>query len=135
LSGALEREDPKVLIVDDDEALCSLLNYKFSKRGFEIVRAFDGMKALEYIGKVRFDLMILDLMMPKLDGSQLLRRINEGEGLRPRAVIILSARGDEDVVVEAFNLGAIDYVTKPFSMDVLMARVDVALKFKSSSAE
>ena len=130
----MDREEPKVLVVDDDEALCSLLNYKFSKRGYEIVRAFDGMRALEYLGKVQFDLMVLDIMMPKMDGFQLLRRLNDGEGNRPGAIVILSARGDEDVILEAFGLGAIDYVTKPFSMDVLMARVDVALKHKISSA-
>ena len=129
----MDREKPKVLIVDDDEALCSLLNYKFSRRGFDIVRAYDGFKALEYLGKIRFDLMILDIMMPKMDGFQLLRRINAGEGNRPGAVILLSARGDEDVMLDAFGLGAVDYVTKPFSMDVLMARVDVALKFKVSN--
>ena len=127
----MEQDKKKVLIVEDDEALCSLLSFRFAKRGFDVARAYNGEKALEYLKAAKFDLMMLDIQMPLMDGFELLARLKAGESQYPGATIMLTALPDESEVLEAFSLGAVDYIAKPFSMDVLMVRVDIALKFKS----
>lgn len=129
--GVLEKNKPKVLIVDDDEALCSLLSFRFAKRGFDVARAFDGEDAIKFLNAAKFDIMLLDLVMPRMGGFGLLKALKAGDAPYPGVIIMLAAQADEADVLEAFELGAVDFVTKPFNMDVLMARIDVSIKFKS----
>lgn len=121
----------RALIADDDEALCKLISYKLEKRGYSVAEAADGQQVLDILSSQRIDVLILDIMLPKVDGFFLLKEIQTNERLTPRAVVVLSARGEDEDIVRAFELGAVDYVTKPFSMNVLMARVEVAMKAKA----
>lgn len=127
----MEQDKPKVLIVDDDEALCSLLSFRFSKRGFDVARAFNGQDALSYLKKAKFAVMLLDIAMPIIGGFALLKMLQAGDAPYPGTIIMLTADADETEVLEAFKLGAADYVTKPFNMEELLARVEAAIKYKS----
>jgi DNA-binding response OmpR family regulator len=121
-----------ILVVDDDTTLTSLLEYKFGRLGYEVRIEQDGALAQGALRLQTYDVLLLDIMMPRIDGFQLLREIAEGLLNRPRAILVLSARGEEKDILLAFNLGAVDYVTKPFSLNVLTARIEIALKWKSS---
>jgi DNA-binding response OmpR family regulator len=120
-----------ILIVDDDNTLINLLEYKFGHLGYEVTVQQDGALAQDALRSRVFDVLLLDIMMPRIDGFQVLREIAEGKLKRPRATLVLSARGEEKDILLAFNLGAVDYVTKPFSLNVLTARVEIALRHKS----
>jgi CheY-like chemotaxis protein len=111
-----------VLLVDDDPDVARIIDTQMRAAGYGCTLAFDGEQALEAIDRCRPDVVMLDLMMPKLGGFEVLARLNEREGPRP-AVVVISARGREADVTRAFDLGASDYVTKPFSPQELMARV------------
>ncbi|MBN2080991.1 response regulator [bacterium] len=123
-------ESPHVLVVDDDSTLCGLLEYKLKRKGFKVTLCGDGQAAMEELQRSKVDVLLLDIMMPRMDGFHLLRVLQDPENVVPRAIVVLSARGDEDDILKAFELGAIDYVTKPFSVNVLIARIEIALKFK-----
>jgi len=112
--------------------LRSILAYKLERRGFNVLHAEDGPAALEALQANKIDIMILDIMMPKMDGFYLLHKAQENHDWAPRATVVLSARGEEDDILRSFELGAVDYITKPFSMNVLIARREVALKHKAS---
>jgi DNA-binding response OmpR family regulator len=123
-----------VLIAVEDTSLFGLLDYKLTKCGYSVTGAHDGPRALELLKELRFDVLLLDLMLPKVDGFQLLREMADDEALRPRVTIILSARQAEEDLLRAFELGAVDYITKPFSLNVLVARLEVALQQKAATA-
>lgn len=119
-----------VLIAEDDEDISRLLEAKLRSAGFEVSLVEDGEACWEYLegvdsaGDVPPDLLILDVMMPRLDGFQILDRINESETLRDLPVLMLTARSRETDVVRGLELGATDYVAKPFSVNEVAARVD-----------
>ena len=127
----MDNDLPSALIVDDDEVLRNILAYKLERRGFQVLHAEDGPAALAALEARRIDVMVLDIMMPKMDGFYLLRKAQESDDLAPRTTVVLSARGEEEDILKSFELGAVDYVTKPFSMNVLIARIEVALKHKA----
>jgi len=111
--------------VDDEQAIQTLLSYPLRKEGYDVVAAFDGREALDRFAEQRFDLVILDLMLPKLDGIEVCRR------LRARSqvpIIMLTARDDEVDKVLGLEIGADDYITKPFSVRELRSRVKAALR-------
>jgi len=114
-----------ILIVDDDQAILRLLCTNLKARGYKITTAMDGEEALEAMEKDFVDLMILDLMMPKVDGVEVCRRIREWSSV---PIIVLSARGDEKDKVKCLELGADDYLTKPFGIAELLARIKTALR-------
>jgi len=116
-----------ILIVDDDPAILRLLSTNLKARGYEIFTANNGEESLEAIQKDFIDLMILDLMMPKIDGVEVCRRVREWSDV---PIIILSARGDENDKVKCLELGADDYLTKPFGIAELMARVKTAFRHR-----
>ena len=115
----------KVLVVDDEPPIRKLLRMGLSAQGYEVLDAPNGKMALELLDE-KPNLVILDLGLPDIDGLELLRRIrHRQEGL---PVVVLSSRGDEAGKVAALDLGADDYVTKPFGMDELLARMRAALR-------
>jgi len=115
----------KVLVVDDEPPIRKLLRLGLATQGYEILDAPSGRVALDLM-RQKPDLVILDLGLPDIEGIELLRRIRqESEGV---PVVVLSSRGEEAAKVQALDLGADDYVTKPFGMDELLARIRAALR-------
>ena len=112
----------RVLIVDDDSDIQRLVSYNFSKAGFQVTAASSGRRALESIQKQTPDLIILDLMLPDIDGVEVCRILRQREGSRRVPIIMLTARGEEIDRVIGFELGADDYVSKPFSPRELVLR-------------
>jgi two-component system phosphate regulon response regulator PhoB len=113
----------RVLIVDDDPDIQRLVSYNFSQAGFEVASANSGRKALESIQKQPPDLIILDVMLPDIDGMEVCRTLRQSEGSRGIPIVMLTARGEEIDRVIGFELGADDYVPKPFSPRELVLRV------------
>ena len=116
---------PRVLVVDDEPPISKLLRMGLSAHGYNVIEATNGKNALEHLGKSP-DIIILDLGLPDIQGHDLLRMIRGRNEAVP--VIVLSSRGDEAGKVQALDLGADDYVTKPFGMDELLARMRAALR-------
>ena len=115
----------KVLVVDDEPPIRKLLRMGLATQGYDILDAPSGKAALELIAQ-KPDLVILDLGLPDIEGLELLRQIRErNEGV---PIVVLSSRGEEAAKVQALDLGADDYVTKPFGMDELLARIRAALR-------
>jgi two-component system KDP operon response regulator KdpE len=115
----------RVLVVDDEPPIRKLLRMGLSSQGYDIIEAPSGKVALELIGG-KPDLVILDLGLPDIQGLELLRMLRQrNEGV---PIVVLSSRGDEAAKVEALDFGADDYVTKPFGMDELLARIRAALR-------
>lgn len=115
----------RILVVDDEPPIRKLLRMGLTAHGYEVVDASNGRMALEMLAK-KPHLVILDLGLPDIDGLELLRRIRHQEESLP--IVVLSSRGDEAGKVAALDLGADDYVTKPFGMDELLARMRAALR-------
>src|SRR5215217_2594985 len=120
-----------VLVVDDEPTIAEVVSRYLARAGYETRMAGDGPHAIQLAGARRPDLVILDLMLPGLDGLEVMRRLralDEG-GVRPRLpIILLTARGDESDRIVGLRLGADDYVVKPFSVGELVARVDAVLR-------
>jgi two-component system, OmpR family, KDP operon response regulator KdpE len=117
----------RILIVDDDPAILRLLGANLKARGYEVATATNGEESLEALQNESIDLIILDLMMPKVDGVEVCRRIRQWSDV---PIIILSARGDEKDKVRCLELGADDYLTKPFGIAELMARIKTAFRHR-----
>ena len=116
---------PRVLVVDDEPPIRKLLRMGLNAHGYQVIEATNGKNTLELLGKSP-DIIILDLGLPDIQGHDLLRMIRGRNEVVP--VIVLSSRGDEAGKVQALDLGADDYVTKPFGMDELLARMRAALR-------
>jgi DNA-binding response OmpR family regulator len=115
----------RILLVDDEDAVQKLLTYPLRKEGYEVVGAVDGREALDTFAAQRFDLVILDIMLPRLDGIEVCRRLRS----RSRVpIIMLTAKGDEIDKVLGLEMGADDYITKPFSVREFRSRVKAALR-------
>lgn len=123
----------KILVVDDEESLVRLITYNLNKAGFATVYAYDGLQAGQLINQEQPDLVILDLMLPGKDGLEICREMRAAGLQTP--IIMLTARDDEIDRVLGLELGADDYVTKPFSVRELTARVKAVLRRKGSQAE
>jgi len=118
----------KILVVDDEKDIVDLVAYNLGRNGYEPVMAYTGNQALEIIHKSAPDLIILDLMLPGLDGMEVARRLKAEAQTANIPIIMLTAKGEETDVVVGLTIGADDYVTKPFSMKVLLARVASVLR-------
>ena len=112
-----------VLICDDDPLLTELLEHRLGQRGYETAVARDGGEALALLAERPPDAVIMESMLPVHDGYEVLRRIRENDRLKDLPVIVLSARKQDRDIVEALELGASDYMTKPFILDELVARL------------
>jgi len=115
-----------ILIVEDGDALAAVLRDNLTFEGFRVDCAPDGSAAIELVAAVRPDLVLLDVMMPGLDGFEVCRTLNVGQKRVP--IIMLTARGQKQDKVRGLQIGADDYVTKPFSFDELLARIHAVLR-------
>jgi DNA-binding response OmpR family regulator len=115
----------RILLVDDEQSIQTLLSYPLRKEGYEVVQATDGRQALERFDEQQFDLVVLDLMLPKMDGLEVCRRLR---GRSSVPIIMLTARSDEIDKVVGLELGADDYITKPFSLREFSSRIKAALR-------
>jgi len=118
----------KMLIVEDEEALLELLKFNFTKEGYKIDTATDGETALEKILYRSPDIIILDWMLPELSGIELCRRIRKHKEHKNIPIIMLTAKGEEEDKLRGLETGADDYITKPFSINELVARVKAVLR-------
>ncbi len=116
-----------VLVVDDDPDVCDLVTYKLEQSGFDVRRASDGDAALREVAKKVPDLVLLDVMMPGVSGLEVLERWRKDEATAAMPVIMLTAKAQENDVERGFELGADDYVIKPFSPRELVRRVTAVL--------
>jgi DNA-binding response OmpR family regulator len=122
--GCASVSEPKtILICDDDPLLVDLLEYRLAARGYAVVVAEDGGKALRRLQEMRPDAVLLDAMMPVIDGYEVLRQIRENPETARIPVIMLTARKQEQDIVAALELGANDYLVKPFIPEELIARL------------
>lgn len=117
-----------IIVVDDEEDILQLLNFTLTKEGYRVTSFTSGDKVLKAVEKDPPDLVLLDLMLPGIDGMELCRRIKNNPATRPIPVIMLTAKSDETDVVSGLELGAEDYIPKPFSPKVLIARVRTVLR-------
>ncbi len=116
---------PRILLVDDEHSIQTLLSYPLRKDGYEVVQATDGRAALARFAEGTYDLVVLDLMLPKLDGLEVCRRIRARSTV---PIIMLTARAEEIDKVLGLEIGADDYITKPFSMREFRSRVKAVLR-------
>ncbi len=122
----------KILVIDDEEDILELVSYNLSREGYEVSCATTGEKGLELAKSSRPDLAIVDLMLPGIPGLEVCRVLRAREETSDLPLIILSAKGDESDVVAGLEIGADDYVTKPFSPKVLLARARAVARRKQS---
>jgi len=118
----------RVLIVEDEKALAEILEYNFKKEGYAVDTASDGEIALDKIIFKAPDLVILDWMLPKLSGIELCKKVRSNKKIKNIPIIMLTARGEEEDRLKGLEMGADDYVTKPFSINELLARAKAVLK-------
>ena len=119
---------PHILVAEDEDSLITLLAYNLEQEGYDVTTARDGEDALLAIEERKPDLVLLDWMMPKLSGIELCRRLRGRPELQDLPIIILTARGEEDDRIRGLDTGADDYLTKPFSISELMARIRAVLR-------
>jgi two-component system, OmpR family, alkaline phosphatase synthesis response regulator PhoP len=120
-----------VLVIDDEEDILELVRYNLAKEGFKVICALSGEDGLKKIKKDPVDLVVLDLMLPGMDGLDVCRAINKNKELQNIRIIMLTAKGEESDIVSGLQLGADDYIVKPFSPKILIAKIKTVLRRKS----
>jgi two-component system, OmpR family, alkaline phosphatase synthesis response regulator PhoP len=125
----------KILVVDDEEDILELVRYNLAREGYTVVCAASGEAALKTAASDPLDLIILDLMLPGIDGLEVARRLRQNSGTKDTPIVMLTAKGEEADIVTGLELGADDYVTKPFSPRILIARVKAVIRRRSGIAE
>ena len=120
--------DKRILIVEDDRSLAEVISYNLEEQGFVVHVSRDGMDGLQYAQLNHPDLIILDLMLPVIDGLEVCRRLRADVNTQSLPILMLTAKSEETDQVVGFNVGADDYVTKPFSIKVLLERVKALLR-------
>ncbi len=119
---------PYVLVVEDEAALATMLRYNLEKQGFRVEEAVDGQEALTRISEAAPDIVLLDWMLPVMSGIEVCRQIRRRPATRDLPVIMVTARTEDQDAVRGLNTGADDYITKPFNMDALLARMRALLR-------
>lgn len=130
----MEANNTKILIVDDEKDIIEFLEYNFKKEGYQVYSARNGVEGKEKALKVKPDLIILDVMMPGMDGVELCKELREIPDMDNTIIIFLTARGEDYSQIAGFEVGADDYITKPIRPRVLIARVKALLKRKSKQS-
>jgi two-component system alkaline phosphatase synthesis response regulator PhoP len=118
----------KILVIEDENHIWKIIEYKLKKENHELVWADDGLKAIEILKEMRPDLIISDVMVPYMDGIQILKKIKSDDELKSIPVIMLTSKAQEKDVLAGLQLGAQDYIAKPFSPAELSLRVNNSLK-------
>jgi two-component system alkaline phosphatase synthesis response regulator PhoP len=118
----------KILVVDDEEDILELVRYNLDREGYQVVCANSGEAALKAAASDPVDLIILDLMLPGIDGLEVARRLKQSTATKEIPIVMLTAKGEEADVVAGLELGADDYVTKPFSPRILIARMKAVIR-------
>src|SRR5690625_3264908 len=129
MTGTQTDDDrPLVLIVDDEKDLLDLLSYNFQQDGYRVTTARDGVEALDLARETPPDLIVLDIMMPRMDGIEACRRIRSDAVLRKLPIIMLTAKTEEDNQIEVLDYGTVIYLSKPISVYVLLIHCRVLLR-------
>ncbi len=128
MSGGNGMSKPLVLVVEDEASLATMLRYNLEKQGFRVDEAVDGQEALTRIAETVPDIVLLDWMLPVMSGIEVCRQIRRHPATRDLPVIMVTARTEDQDAVRGLNTGADDYITKPFSMDALLARMRALLR-------
>lgn len=118
----------KILIVDDEIDILDLLEYNLEKEGFQTIRAIDGQEAIEKAKQEKPDLIILDIMMPNIDGIETCRRIREIPAMKSTSIVFLTARSEEYSEIAGFEAGADDYISKPIKPRILISRIRAIMR-------
>nr|WP_240194960.1 response regulator transcription factor [Desulfobulbus rhabdoformis] len=118
------------MVVEDDTDIQQLVSYNLIKAGFNVTCADTGEEALQKLGREAFDAMVLDLMLPGKDGHEVCRVVRSQENIKGLPIVMLTAKSEEDDIVSGLECGADDYVTKPFSPRVLIARLEASIRRK-----
>ena len=126
---------PRVLVVDDEPDILEFIEYNLEKEGFEVARARDGVEAVEVARRVRPDVILLDIMMPKQDGIETCRILRADPEFNHVAVAFLTARNEDFAQISGFDVGADDYITKPIKPRLLVSRIRALLRRTSRPAE
>ena len=124
-----------ILVVDDEEDILELIQFNLAREGYQITGAASGEEALKKAGSKSFDLIVLDLMLPGIDGLEVAKSLKNGEKTKQIPIVMLTAKGEEADVVTGLELGADDYITKPFSPRILVARIRAALRRKANQSD
>jgi two-component system phosphate regulon response regulator PhoB len=126
---------PRILIVEDERSLTKVLTYNLQREGYEVTLAHDGQEGLRKAQTLLPDLILLDLMLPVMGGLEVCRELRAGERTRDIPIIMLTAKAEETDQIVGFSMGADDYVTKPFSIKVLMQRIKALQRRVDAGAE
>ena len=118
----------KIVVIEDEPDILEIIDYNLSKEGFEVCSALDGEKGLELVKKEVPDLVLLDLMLPGLDGIEVCRKLKADSVTHSVSIVMVTAKGEESDIVLGLGIGADDYVTKPFSPRELIARIKSVLR-------
>jgi DNA-binding response OmpR family regulator len=122
-----------ILVAEDQEHIRTLIEYKLRNSGYTVIAVKDGVAALQTAAEIKPDLILLDVMMPLMTGFEVLAKLKQQESLRSIPVLLVTAQSQEDEVLKGLELGADDYITKPFSPNELAARVKTVLLRRSTS--
>jgi two-component system alkaline phosphatase synthesis response regulator PhoP len=125
----------KILVVDDEADILDMLEYNLKKEGYEVLKAYDGEEALRKARVEKPDMILLDIMMPKLDGIETCRKIREMKGLENIYIVFLTARAEEYSELAGFEAGADDYIAKPIRPRVLLSRLKALMRRKAGIEE
>ena len=125
----------KILVIEDEKALADVLGYNLRREGYDVTLAYDGQEGLKQASAKLPDLIVLDLMLPTISGTEVLRELRSSDRTREIPVIILTAKAEEADQVVGFTLGADDYVTKPFSVKVLIQRIKAVKRRSEGTTE
>lgn len=132
----MENKDTTILLVDDEADILEFLGYNLAREGFGILKASDGQTALDLAEKHRPQLVILDVMMPGLDGIETCNRLRMKPGMQNSLIVFLTARGEDYSQIAGFEAGADDYITKPIKPKVLVSRINALLRrYRSTEAQ
>lgn len=126
---------PKILVVDDQPINVQLLKRKLEREGIQVFTAYSGLEALESVLQNKPDLILLDVMMPEMDGIEVCQRLQSTEDTRSIPIIFITARTSKEGKLEGLGVGAVDYITKPIDLDETMARVQTQLRFVAINRE
>jgi DNA-binding response OmpR family regulator len=131
----LDHKEPLILVVDDSYMNLQFLGNMLSKNGYKLALATNGFESLDFAKKKLPDLILLDVMMPKMDGFEVCKRLKKGIDTKQIPVIFLTAKTDAESIIQGFEAGGVDYVTKPFNPAELLARVRTQIKLKQAFDE